>query len=240
MRLGRGRRRGTPSPRRLVGAAAPSVLACAVMRVLVIDTIAPEGIAHLEARGFQVDQVSSEMPRAELRARLGAYEADRDAVVDCGHRRVPRPRAAAAHPRTSRRGRRQHRCRGLLPPGRAGGQRPARQRGVGGRAHRGHAAGPGAPDPLRPRSAQAPDVGPQHLRHRAVPEDGGGDRPRQGGLPGGRAPARVRDGGAGVRSLHPRGARARPRGPPHRPRHRPRPGRRGHRCTCRSPTRRRT
>src|SRR5229473_3523336 len=36
------------------------------MRVLVIDAIAPEGIAYLEERGFQVEQVSSKMPRAEL------------------------------------------------------------------------------------------------------------------------------------------------------------------------------
>jgi D-3-phosphoglycerate dehydrogenase len=45
------------------------------MRVLVIDTIAPEGIAYLESRGFQVDQVSSKVPGTELRARLGDYEA---------------------------------------------------------------------------------------------------------------------------------------------------------------------
>jgi D-3-phosphoglycerate dehydrogenase len=45
------------------------------MRVLVIDAIAPEGIAHLEARGCRVDQVSSALPRADLLARLGDYEA---------------------------------------------------------------------------------------------------------------------------------------------------------------------
>src|SRR5262245_31675550 len=45
------------------------------MKTLVIDTIASEGIAHLRARGFQVDQVSSKLPAAELYARLGEYEA---------------------------------------------------------------------------------------------------------------------------------------------------------------------
>ena len=45
------------------------------MRVLVIDTIAPEGIAYLAERGFQVDQVSSRLPREELYGRLGDYEA---------------------------------------------------------------------------------------------------------------------------------------------------------------------
>lgn len=45
------------------------------MKVLVIDTIAPEGIAYLAERGFEVDQVSSKMPKDELHARLGDYEA---------------------------------------------------------------------------------------------------------------------------------------------------------------------
>ena len=45
------------------------------MRVLVIDTIAPEGIAYLTERGFQVDQVSSKLPAEELYGRLGDYEA---------------------------------------------------------------------------------------------------------------------------------------------------------------------
>jgi D-3-phosphoglycerate dehydrogenase / 2-oxoglutarate reductase len=45
------------------------------MKVLVIDTIAPEGIAYLAERGFQVDQVSSKIDREELHARLGDYEA---------------------------------------------------------------------------------------------------------------------------------------------------------------------
>ena len=44
------------------------------MKVLVIDTIAPEGIAHLTERGFQVDQVSSKLDRETLLARLGDYE----------------------------------------------------------------------------------------------------------------------------------------------------------------------
>lgn len=45
------------------------------MRVLVIDTIASEGIAYLAERGFQVDQVSSKLDREELLGRLGDYEA---------------------------------------------------------------------------------------------------------------------------------------------------------------------
>ena len=45
------------------------------MKVLVIDTIAPEGIAYLAERGFEVDQVSSKLPTDELHARLGDYEA---------------------------------------------------------------------------------------------------------------------------------------------------------------------
>src|SRR6266705_5695274 len=45
------------------------------MRVLIIDAIAPEGIAYLEERGFQVKQVSSKMPRAELFATIADYEA---------------------------------------------------------------------------------------------------------------------------------------------------------------------
>ena len=44
------------------------------MKVLVIDTIAPEAIAHLTERGFQVDQVSSKLERETLLARLGDYE----------------------------------------------------------------------------------------------------------------------------------------------------------------------
>ena len=36
------------------------------MRVLVIDAIAPDGIAYLRERGFQVDEVSSKLPRSEL------------------------------------------------------------------------------------------------------------------------------------------------------------------------------
>ena len=45
------------------------------MKVLVIDTIAPEGIAHLATRGFQVDQVSSKLPKDDLLGRLADYEA---------------------------------------------------------------------------------------------------------------------------------------------------------------------
>ena len=45
------------------------------MKVLVIDAIAPEGLAFLRERGFQVDEVSSKLPREELLGRLGDYEA---------------------------------------------------------------------------------------------------------------------------------------------------------------------
>lgn len=45
------------------------------MKVLVIDAIAPEGIAFLTERGFLVDQVSSKLPREELYAKIADYEA---------------------------------------------------------------------------------------------------------------------------------------------------------------------
>ncbi len=45
------------------------------MKVLVIDAIAPEGIALLTERGFHVDQVSSKLPREELHSRIAEYEA---------------------------------------------------------------------------------------------------------------------------------------------------------------------
>ena len=45
------------------------------MRVLVIDTISPEGIRYLEERGFQVDVVSSKLDKEMLYARLEDYEA---------------------------------------------------------------------------------------------------------------------------------------------------------------------
>src|SRR5215510_5279376 len=45
------------------------------MNVLVIDTIAPEGIEYLRERGFEVDQVSSKLPKSELYERLGDYDA---------------------------------------------------------------------------------------------------------------------------------------------------------------------
>jgi D-3-phosphoglycerate dehydrogenase / 2-oxoglutarate reductase len=45
------------------------------MKVLVIDTIAPEGVAYLAERGFQVDQVSSKLDREDLLGRLAEYEA---------------------------------------------------------------------------------------------------------------------------------------------------------------------
>jgi D-3-phosphoglycerate dehydrogenase len=45
------------------------------MKVLIIDAIAREGIAHLRAHGCEVDEASSRLPPAELHARLPEYEA---------------------------------------------------------------------------------------------------------------------------------------------------------------------
>src|SRR5499425_88577 len=45
------------------------------MKVLIIDAIAQEGVAFLRERGFQVDEVSSKLPREELQGRLAEYEA---------------------------------------------------------------------------------------------------------------------------------------------------------------------
>ncbi len=45
------------------------------MRVLVIDTISPEGIAYLEQRGCHVDEVSSKLAKDTLYARIADYEA---------------------------------------------------------------------------------------------------------------------------------------------------------------------
>jgi D-3-phosphoglycerate dehydrogenase len=45
------------------------------MKALVIDAISPEGIAYLTERGFEVDQVSSKLPKEELHAKIGEYEA---------------------------------------------------------------------------------------------------------------------------------------------------------------------
>ena len=45
------------------------------MKVLVIDAIARDGIEFLASRGFEVEQVSSALPRSELLGRLGEFEA---------------------------------------------------------------------------------------------------------------------------------------------------------------------
>src|SRR5574342_825164 len=45
------------------------------MRVLVIDAVAPEGIACLRERGFEVDEVSSKLAKGDLYGRLADYEA---------------------------------------------------------------------------------------------------------------------------------------------------------------------
>ena len=45
------------------------------MRVLVIDTVAPEGIAYLKDRGVRVDQVVSTLRPDQLYERIADYEA---------------------------------------------------------------------------------------------------------------------------------------------------------------------
>ena len=45
------------------------------MKVLIIDAIAQEGVAHLTDRGFDVEQVSSKMPREELFQKIAGSEA---------------------------------------------------------------------------------------------------------------------------------------------------------------------
>jgi D-3-phosphoglycerate dehydrogenase / 2-oxoglutarate reductase len=45
------------------------------MRVLVIDAIAPDGIAYLTERGFEVEQISSKIPREALFEKIAGYEA---------------------------------------------------------------------------------------------------------------------------------------------------------------------
>src|SRR5215813_13017480 len=45
------------------------------MKVLIVDAIAQEGVAHLTDRGFDVEQVSSKMPREELFQKIAGSEA---------------------------------------------------------------------------------------------------------------------------------------------------------------------
>src|SRR6266511_1092947 len=45
------------------------------MRVLVIDAIAADGITYLTERGFEVEQISSKIPREALFERIADYEA---------------------------------------------------------------------------------------------------------------------------------------------------------------------
>ena len=117
------------------------------MKVLVIDAIAPRGARLPRERGFQVDEVSSKLPRGGPLRATGRVRGHRDTLVDHGDRGVSRPRPAAPHPRPRGRGRGQHRRGRLLAPGRGRRQRAPRQRGVGGRAHRRDAPGAGAEDP---------------------------------------------------------------------------------------------
>src|SRR5215467_10646456 len=46
-----------------------------LMKALTIDAIAPEGVGYLTDRGFDVEQVSSKMPREELFEKIAGYEA---------------------------------------------------------------------------------------------------------------------------------------------------------------------
>src|SRR6266403_3858562 len=45
------------------------------MKVVIIDAIAREGVAYLVERGFEVEQISSKTPRAELFATIAGHEA---------------------------------------------------------------------------------------------------------------------------------------------------------------------
>jgi D-3-phosphoglycerate dehydrogenase / 2-oxoglutarate reductase len=45
------------------------------MKVVIIDAIAREGVAHLVERGFEVEQISSELPREELFQKIADSEA---------------------------------------------------------------------------------------------------------------------------------------------------------------------
>src|SRR5947199_7229443 len=97
------------------------------MRALVIDTIAPEGIAYLEERGFHVDQISSTLPEHQLYERVADYEA----IVTRSSTAVTAE--FLAHARKLRilwpagGGRHHHELYRLLPPGRRGAHRPVRQ-----------------------------------------------------------------------------------------------------------------
>src|SRR5258705_2168603 len=45
------------------------------MKVVIIDAIAPEGVAHLVERGFEVERISSKLPREELFQKIADSEA---------------------------------------------------------------------------------------------------------------------------------------------------------------------
>src|SRR4030095_15267251 len=45
------------------------------MKVVIIDAIAPEGVAHLVERGFEVEQISSKLAREELFQKIADSEA---------------------------------------------------------------------------------------------------------------------------------------------------------------------
>ena len=45
------------------------------MKVIVIDALAPEGIGYLTERGFEVEQISSKLPREELLRKIAGSEA---------------------------------------------------------------------------------------------------------------------------------------------------------------------
>ena len=182
------------------------------MRVLVIDAIAPEGVAYLRERGLEVDEVPDTLPQGELHGRLGDYEASSRAPSTAVTSEFLARARTAAHPRARRRRRRQHRRRRVLAPGRDRGQRAVRQRGLGGRAHRGHAARAAAA-----RSRVANDALKRFEWDRGIygaelyRKTVGRARARQGRLTRRDAAARVRHGGARLRSVHPGEPRPRAR-----------------------------
>ena len=198
------------------------------MKVLVIDTIAPEGLAYLRERGFQVDEVSSKLPRSAPRA-PGRLRGHRHAVLHHRHPGVPR------------------RARRLRILGRAGVgvdnidiDACSRQGVVVVNA-------PTATWYRRPSTpwaccwrwcARSPPPTTRSSAFTGTAASTGrsstgrqrGDRPGQGGLARGGPAPRLRDGGARLRSLHPGEPGSRPRRAPHRPADLAHPLRRGHRA----------
>src|SRR5438552_3877244 len=110
------------------------------MRVLVVEAIAPEGLAYLREHGVDVDELAKPSP-AELRARLPDYEGlitrSGTAVTAELLDHAPRLRIVGRAAEPSRPLRRRRRGRGGWRPGGRG-----RGGGGGGGARRGGGAGP--------------------------------------------------------------------------------------------------